>query len=232
MFEPLSLLASALKGAAWLLLGAHIAAGRAQPRPRCRLYPLESPRVKAGSPAGVLLLLFPLLAACDAGAPAEAATPVPAASEPAPPEGWRWVAGDDGGLRLSLPPWLQASDTRGAIFAHEAPAGAGLQLLAEGPRQVEPQPALGEDLRTWMAARLADVGAGQPIFRDVLLPAGPSLMLDRIDRPGTTTAWRHRAWAIVTQAGVVFLWIDGPPSAWDRHLDDVARIPMFLQLTM
>jgi hypothetical protein len=96
---------------------------------------------------------------------------------------------------------------------------------------VEPQPALGEDLRTWMAARLADVGTGEPVFREVLLPAGPALMLERIDRAGTAMAWRHRAWAIRTPAGVGFLWIDGPPGAWDPHMDDVERIPMFLRLT-
>jgi hypothetical protein len=178
---------------------------------------------------GLPLLLFTLLAGCDAGVPTEAATPVSAATVPGPPDGWRWVDGHDGELRLSLPPWLEAFDTRGAIFANEPPAGEGLQLLADG--RPEPQPAFGEDLRTWMAAKLADVGAGEPVFRDVLLPAGPALMLERIDRPATTLEWRHRAWAIRTQAGVVFLWIDGPPGAWDPHVDDVARIPMFLQLT-
>jgi hypothetical protein len=30
---------------------------------------------------------------------------------------------------------------------------------------------------------------------------------------------------------VAFLWIDGPPGAWDPHADDVEQIPMFLQLT-
>jgi hypothetical protein len=181
------------------------------------------------SRTGVALLLLALVAGCDEAAVAEAPTPVPAATIPVPPEGWRWVAGDDGGMRLSLPPWLEAFDTRGAIFANEVPAGEGLQLLADG--RPEPQPAIGEDLRTWMAARLADVGTGVPVFRDVLLPAGPALMLERIDRGGTAMAWRHRAWAIRTPGGVAFLWIDGPPGAWDPHLDDVERIPMFLQLT-
>lgn len=178
---------------------------------------------------GLPLLLFMLLAGCNAGALAEAATPVPAATVPGPPEGWRWVAADDGGMRLSLPPWLEAFDTRGAIFANEVPAGEGLQLLADG--RPEPQPAFGEDLRRWMAARLADVGTGEPVFRDALLPAGPALMLERIDRGGTAMAWRHRAWAIRTPTGVVFLWIDGPPDAWDPHMDDVERIPILLQLT-
>jgi hypothetical protein len=121
--------------------------------------------------------------------------------------------------------WL---DTKGAIFANEAPAGEGLQLLADD--RPEPQPAFGADLRTWMAARLVDVGTGEPVFSDVLLPAGPAVMLERIDRATTPMAWRHRAWAIRTPDGVAFLWIDGPPGAWDPHKDDVERIPMFLQL--
>jgi hypothetical protein len=187
--------------------------------------------VTAASRVGVSLLLVTLLAGCDIGASAEAPTPVPAPTEPGPPAGWTWVAGDDGGLRLSLPPWLQAFDTRGAIFANEAPAGRGLQLLAEGPRQAEPQPAFGEDLRAWMTARLADVGSGQPVISEVLLPAGPALQFERLDRPGTASAWRHRAWAIRTQAGVAFLWVDGPPGAWEAHLDDIARIPQFMQVT-
>jgi hypothetical protein len=187
--------------------------------------------VTAASRVGVSLLLFTLLAACDVGSLVAAPPPVPAATTSGPPEGWTWVASDDGGLRLSLPPWLRAFDTQGAIFANELPAGEGLQLLAEGPRSAEPQPASGEDLRAWIATRLADVGAGEPVFRDVLLPAGPALMLERIDRPATTSARRHRAWAIRTPTGVAFLWIDGPPGAWDPHVDDVARIPMFLQLT-
>jgi hypothetical protein len=187
--------------------------------------------VTAASRIGVPLLLVTLLAGCDAGASAEAPSPAPAPTAPEPPAGWSWVASDDGGVRLSLPPWLQAFDTRGAIFANEAPAGEGLQLLLEGPLQVEPQPAFGEDLRAWMTARLADVGAGEPVFADVRLPAGPALMLERIDRPTTPLAWRHRAWAIRTQAGVAFLWIDGPPGAWDARLDDVARIPVYLRLT-
>jgi hypothetical protein len=181
------------------------------------------------SRTGVALLLLTLVAGCNEAAVAEAPTPVPAATMPVPPAGWTWVAGDNGGMRLALPPWLAAFDTKGAIFANEVPAGEGLQLLADG--RPEPQPAFGEDLRRWMAARLADVGTGEPVFRDVLLPAGPALMLERIDRGGTAMAWRHRAWAIRTPAGVAFLWIDGPPGAWDPHLDDVERIPVFLQLT-
>ena len=77
---------------------------------------------------GLPLLLFTMLAGCDGGVPTEAATPVPAATGPGPPDGWRWVDGHDGELRLSLPPWLEAFDTRGAIFANEVPAGDGLQL--------------------------------------------------------------------------------------------------------
>jgi hypothetical protein len=175
------------------------------------------------------MLLLALVVACGGAAVAEAPIPSPAATTSGPPDGWRWVTSDDGGLRLSLPPWLEAFDTRGAVFANEPAAGAGLQLLADG--RPEPQPRFEEDLGTWMAARLADVGTGEPVLHDVLLPAGPSVMLERIDRPGTTMAWRHRAWAIRTPARVVFLWIDGPLGAWGPHADDVARIPTFVQLT-
>ena len=183
----------------------------------------------AASRVGIPLLLVALLAGCDAGSPAEAPPPVPTATTSGPPEGWTWVASDDGGLRLSLPPWLGAWDTQGAIFANEQPVGDGLQLMAEGRPELEP--AFGEDLRAWLALRLADKGSGVPVFRDVLLPAGPALMLERIDRPATTSAWRHRAWAIRTPAGVAFLWIDGPPGAWNAREDDLARIFMFLEVT-
>jgi hypothetical protein len=132
-----------------------------------------------------------------------------------------------------LPPWIVAFDTTGAIFANEVvePGAQGLELLAEGPLSAEPQPGVGEDLRVWLAARLADPGAGEPVFRDVLLPAGPAVMVERTDRPATATARRHRAWAIRTPAGVAFLWIDGPRGAWDVREDDLARILMFLEVT-
>jgi hypothetical protein len=212
-------------GLAWLVLGLVLIVGGR----RVLETPDAGPAMTVASRTGVALLLLTLVAGCDDAAVAQAPPLVPTATTSGPPEGWRWVSGHDGGLRLSLPPWLEAFDTRGAIFANEVPAGEGLQLLADG--RPEPLPAFGEDLRTWMARRLVDVGTGEPVFREVLLPAGPALMLERIDRAGTTMAWRHRAWAIRTQTGVVFLWIDGPPGAWGPHLDDVERIPMFLQLT-
>jgi hypothetical protein len=148
------------------------------------------------------------------------------------PADWVISTSSSHDLRLALPPWLVAFDRTGAILANEvvAPGAQGLELLAEGPRSVEPQPGIWEDLRGWLAGRLADAGAGEPIFRDVLLPAGPAVMIERIDRFGTATAWQHRAWAIRTPAGVAFLWIDGPPGAWDAREDDLARIPLFLGL--
>jgi len=177
--------------------------------------------------AVVALALSLAVAGCSSGPPVSP-TPTP----PGVPVGWVVSTSSSNDLRVALPPWLVAFDTTGAIFANEvaAPGAMGLELLAEGPRSVEPQPSAREDLRAWLAGRLVDPGAGLPVFRDDILPAGPAVRLDRIDRPGTATARRHRAWAIQTPAGVAFLWIDGPPGAWDAHEADLARIPMFLEL--
>lgn len=70
-----------------------------------------------------------------------------------------------------------------------------------------------------------------PVASRALGLAGPALQFERLDRPGTASAWRHRARAIRTQAGVAFLWVDGPPGAWEGPLDDIARIPQFMQVT-
>jgi hypothetical protein len=174
---------------------------------------------------GPLALAIGLVVSACASEPAVTATSPPLVV----PADWVISTSLSRDLRLALPPWLVASNTTGAIFAHEvvAPGGQGLQLLAEGPRS-EVQPGLGEDLRAWLARRLADPGSGAPVFQDVLLPAGSAVMMERIDRVGTATAWRHRAWAIRMRAGVAFLWIDGPPGAWSAREDDLARIPMFL----
>jgi hypothetical protein len=178
---------------------------------------------------GPLAVAVGLVASGCASELAVTATPTPLAV----PADWAISTSSAHDLRLALPPWIVAFDTTGAIFANEVvePGAQGLELLAEGPLSVEPQPRFGEDLRAWLAARLADTGAGEPVFRDVLLPAGPAVMVERIDRPATTTARQHRAWAIRTPAGVAFLSIDGPPGAWDAREDDLARIPMFLEVT-
>jgi hypothetical protein len=178
---------------------------------------------------GPLAVAIGLVALGCASEPAVTATATPLVG----PSGWVISTSSSHDLRLALPPWLVTFDRTGAIFANEvvAPGAQGLELLGEGPLSVEPQPGVGEDLRAWLAARLADTGAGESVFRDVLLPAGPAVMVERIERPASHTAWRHRAWAIRTPAGVAFLWIDGPPGAWDTREDDLARIPLLLELT-
>ncbi len=139
---------------------------------------------------------------------------------------------DGGTLRVALPPWLVAFDTANAVFANELPSdGApGMQLLLEPPRSVEPQPGPVDDLRTWLATKLEDVGSGTPVYRNVVLPAGPAVVIDRTDRAGTPQAWRHRAWAIRTPAGIAYLWIDGPPDAWDGREADIDRIATLVEI--
>ena len=137
----------------------------------------------------------------------------------------------NGDLSLDLPPWLVPFDTTGAIFANEVPDPGGhwVQLMAEGPRSAEPQPAAGESLERWLLRRLESPAAGQPAIHQVDLPAGPALQVERVDDAGARFAWRFAAYAIHTPFGVAFLQIDGPPDTWIGREDELARIPWLLR---
>lgn len=163
--------------------------------------------------AGVLIV-----GACSAEA-----APLP--TFPPAPAGWVNVANGD--VSLDLPPWLIPFDTTGAIFANEVPDAARhwIQLMAEGPGTAEPRPAAGESLERWLLRRLESPDAGQPVIREIDLPSGPALQLERLDAAGTRFAWRFAAYAISTPFGVAFLQIDGPPDKWIGREDDLARIP-------
>jgi hypothetical protein len=54
-------------------------------------------------------------------------------------------------------------------------------------------------------------------------------LLERVDRPGTSSAWRITAYAIETDVGVAFLLIDGPVESWKAHEEDAALIPQLLE---
>jgi hypothetical protein len=162
------------------------------------------------------------------------------ASEPAPvtdaaatgPADWIVTTSQRQDLRLTLPAWLEVFEDSGAVFANEVlPAGEqGLQLMAEGPRTAEPQPRSGEDLRVWLERKVGAPGQGEADLHSVELPVGPALVLERVDRVGTASAWRITAYAIAAQFGVAFLLIDGPPRSWEGREDDVRLIPQLLRV--
>lgn len=156
------------------------------------------------------------------------ASPLP--THPPVPPGWLNVANAD--LSLDLPPWLIPFDTTGAIFANEVPDPEShwLQLMAEGPRTAEPQPAAGESLERWLLRRLKSPAAGQPTMQQVNLPAGPALQMKRLDSPGTRLAWRFAAYAVHTPFGLAFLQIDGPPDTWVGREEELARIPWLMRV--
>lgn len=143
-----------------------------------------------------------------------------------PPTGWTRVTSGAGDLDVALPPWLVAFETSGAIFANEVMADGtpGLQLMAEGPQTAEPQPTDGEAIETWLAARIEAPGAGEPLAESTGLPAGDAIVIRRLDRADTATAWRVAAWAIRMPHGVAYLLIDGPLERWVGREEDVERI--------
>jgi len=151
---------------------------------------------------------------------------------PTLPAGWITTTSDTLDLRLTLPDWLGVFESSGAVFANEVrPAGEqGLQLLAEGPRTAMLQPKAGEDRRLWLERKVGAPGQGQPAFRSIRLPSGPALVLGRVDRAGTPTAWRIMAYAIETDFGVAFLLIDGPHDMWAGREDDVLLIPHLVEV--
>jgi hypothetical protein len=151
-----------------------------------------------------------MLVACGVVSPGTAPFAGDTVVDSGPPDEWAWVAGGGGDLWVALPPWLQAFDTSGAVFANEPGVGQRLQLLAEGPTTVEPQPPAG-GVERWLMERVA-------------LPAGPAIHLRRLDGAGTPLAWRMEAWAVDTSHGVAILVIDGPPGSWAGRRGDVRRI--------
>jgi hypothetical protein len=159
---------------------------------------------------------------------AAAASPPPVTAPPVP-AGWATVSSGD--LTLVLPPWLIPFDARTAIFANEVvdPGADWVELMAEGPRTAYPQPAAGDSLERWLGQRIDfGPGLGQPTIRQVELPAGPAVAIDRLDRAGTRLAWRIAAYAIRTPRGVAYLLIDGPPDTWAERADELALIPWFI----
>lgn len=147
-----------------------------------------------------------------------------------PPEGWTAVGSMSGDMIIALPPLLPASSTSGGIFAHEMvePGEAGLQLMALGPRDAEPQPVAGDSIEQWLQARMASPVAGPAIVRRIELPAGPAVAIERIDSAGTRLAWRIAAYAIQTRFGVAVVVIDGPPDTWLGREADLVGIPWFV----
>jgi hypothetical protein len=172
----------------------------------------------------LLAALAALAAACSSAPPSP--SPEAVAAE------WTTVVSEAGDLALALPPWLIAFDTSGAIFANEGmPDGTpGLQLLAEGPRTAELQPASGEALEAWLATRIEAPGSGEPKVESRQLPAGAAVLIRRDDRAGTATAWRRAAWAIRTPDGVAYLLVDGPLDRWAGREAEVERIARLLSV--
>lgn len=173
----------------------------------------------------VLAATLLMTAGCSAE-PATTQPPIPTA-----PAGWTTTASMTADLRITLPPWLVPFETSGPIFANEVvgPGAQGMQLLAEGPRNAEPQPGPGADLRSWLTLKIGGSAQGTATFRDVRLPVGTALILERVDRPLGPTPWRILTAAIRTSAGVTFLMVDGPPERWVGREADVALVLQLLE---
>ncbi len=182
--------------------------------------------MKSAKRSSALVLAVSLgLASCTA-------TSVPLA-RPTSPAGWTTIEGGSADLRFALPPWLVAFDTTGAVFANvpgDASRPGFLQLLAEGPRTAEPQPATGESLEAWLLARIALAGPGSDTITRIQLPAGDAVLIERTVGSGSTREWRFRAYAITTSAGVAYLLIDGPAASWPDREADLRLIPLLMEL--
>lgn len=178
-------------------------------------------------------LLLACLAAAVLGCAAEPTTPGPNDAAWTPPPDWTTVASNDGGIRLTLPPWLETFDTSGAIFANERPPAPGadvpMQLMALGP---DPQALVGAEttLAGWVEARLENPAKGIPTVTRISLPAGPGIRYDRVDRDATGWSWRFAAFAIETPRGVAYLQLDGPPDAWPSRAADLEKVALLFRV--
>lgn len=174
------------------------------------------------------------LAGCDSVAP----TTAPDATTWSAPSDWAVVATDGGDLQLTLPPWLVAFDTRGAIFANEPPAPVGdiaVQLLAKGPDR-SAQLEFGANLVAWIELHVSGVGQGvtnpgegRPSVQGLQLPAGPAVRYTRVDRAGTPLEWRFLVFAIQTPTGLAYLQIDGTAAGWAARSAEFDHIALLLR---
>lgn len=151
--------------------------------------------------------------------------PAPAPAIATVPPGWVTVSTSMPGVTLTLPPWLVPFDTLNVIFANEPPPPGGpiaIQLRASGP-SID-GPAGGQDVVKWFDSTLADPGSGAPAVTRVLLPAGPAIRYERIDRAGTRNEWHILAYGITTPSGFAYVIIDGSPEGWRRRAADFESI--------
>jgi hypothetical protein len=176
-----------------------------------------------------VLVVALVVAACGS----QVMSPAPAAQVPVAPDDWVVVSTAGAELQMTLPPWLGVFDNSGAIFASEAPPPGTteipIQLMAVPPG-MDAAPEAGGDLLAWLDTRLEDPGKGVPVVTEVNLPAGPAIRYARLDRAGTPTEWQILAFAIRTPSGVAYLMIDGLPSAWPAHADEIERIPFLVRV--
>jgi hypothetical protein len=142
------------------------------------------------------------------------------------------VSNDERSLQLTLPPYILVGETRGSIFANEAPppgqSEIPIQVWAQGPK-IEDGPGAAEDLVDWVERRLESPVRGVPTVTRVALPAGAGIRYDRLDGAGTANPWRIVVFAIRTPRGAAWLMIDGPPDDWTARADDLERIPTLLR---
>ena len=161
------------------------------------------------------------------------ASPAPAAPAWTPPPEWVTVSNAEGSFQLTLPPYIVVFDSRGAIFASEAPSpgqtAIPIQLWAEGPL-IGGAPGPGDDLVAWIDGRLDSPVKGVPTVTRVALPAGEGVRYERVDADGTPNAWRIVVFAVETPRGAAWLMIDGPPDDWAARAEDLEWIPTLFRV--
>ena len=185
------------------------------------------------SAGGLLRVTTIVAAAVLAACGSQVTSPAPADPVWTPPPGWVTVSNAESSFQLTLPPYIKVGDTRGAIFANEAPPpGQGeipIQLWAQGPI-IDDGPRPGEELVMWVERRLENPAKGVPTVTRVALPAGAGIRYDRVDGAGTPHPWRIVVFAIETPRGPAWLMIDGPPDEWAARATDLERIPMLFRV--
>jgi hypothetical protein len=178
-------------------------------------------------------LLVACLAAAVAACDSPTTTPQPNANADSPPSDWVTVSNLEGSIQLALPPYIQAFDNHGAIFANEPPRAPGadipIQVWAQGPI-TDDAPRPGEDLLAWVERRLENPGKGTPTVTNVSLPAGAGIRYDRVDSAGTPNAWRIVVFAIESPRGVAWLMLDGPPDEWAARAEDLERVALLFRV--
>jgi hypothetical protein len=149
---------------------------------------------------------------------------------PPVPEGWSLYLASSRDVRLALPSYLEVLSLDNSVTANEAPTGSAnfLSLIAGGPSSAVPLQQ-GQSLESWLETWIERSPHGEVLTRDIALPAGRGAELRTVVAEGTPDITQVVVYGILTEDGLAYLLVTGPPADFVNHGADLALIPRLLE---